>query len=131
TVEGLEELRLKGISLGIISFSSKKKINEFINNYLPRKDYFPEDNILAAGEFGKTKEAGMITFLEKFNLTEKPQLCAIVGDLGGDIIAGNNVKLFTIGITTGYASEETLRKASPSLITSSLSEIADRVEKSD
>ncbi|MHA1206718.1 MAG: HAD family hydrolase [Candidatus Hodarchaeales archaeon] len=109
TVEGLEELRLKGISLGIISFSSKKKINEFINNYLPRKEYFPEDNILAAGEFGKT----------------------IVGDLGGDIIAGNNVKLFTIGITTGYASEETLRKASPSLITSSLSEIADRVEKSD
>ncbi|MHA1513295.1 MAG: HAD family hydrolase [Candidatus Hodarchaeales archaeon] len=131
TVEGLEELRLKGISLGIISFSSKKKINEFINNYLPRKEYFPEDNILAAGEFGKKKEAGMITFLEKFNLKEKPQLCAIVGDLGGDIIAGNNVKLFTIGITTGYASEETLRKASPSLITSSLSEIADRVEKSD
>ena len=130
-MEGLEELRVKGISLGIISFSSKKKINEFINNYLPRKEYFPEDNILAAGEFGKTKESGMITFLEKFNLTEKPQLCAIVGDLGGDIIAGNNVKLFTIGITTGYASEETLRKASPSLITSSLSDIADRVEKSD
>ena len=131
TVEGLEKLRLTGISLGIISFSSKKKIDGFINNYLPRKKYFPEDNILAEGEFGKTKEAGIITFLEKFNLTEKPQLCAIVGDLGGDIIAGNNVKVFTIGITTGYASEETLRKASPSLITCSLSEIADRVEKSD
>ncbi|MCK4848094.1 MAG: HAD family hydrolase [Candidatus Heimdallarchaeota archaeon] len=131
TVEGLEELRLKGIKMGIISFSSREKIERFIDNYLPKRVYFPDDSILAAGEFGKTKEAGIITFLENLNLTEKPYLCAIVGDLGGDIIAGNNVKLFTIGITTGYASEETLRKASPSLIAYSLSDIAHRVEKSD
>ena len=131
TVKGLEELRLKGINMGIISFSSKKKITKFIDKFLPTKGYFPADNILAKGGFGKTKEAGIFTFLESIDLTKKPHLCAIVGDLGGDIIAGNNMNLFTIGITTGYASEETLRKASPSLITSSISEIAEKVEKSD
>lgn len=129
TVEGLEELRLKGINLGIISFSSKKKINGFINDHLPKKDYFPEDNILTGSEFGKNKETGIVAFLEKFNITKNPHLCAIVGDLGGDIIAGNNMNLFTIGITTGYAGEETLREASPSLVVSSLSEIANQVEK--
>ncbi len=129
TVEGLEQLRLKGINLGIISFSSRKKINGFINNHLPKRDYFPEDNIFTGSEFGKNKEKGISTFLEKFNLTKKPHLCAIVGDLGGDIIAGNNMNLFPIGITTGYASKETLTKASPSLIVTSISEIADQVEK--
>ena len=120
---------MKGINLGIISFSSKKKINGFINDHLPKKDYFPEDNILTGSEFGKNKETGIVAFLEKFNITKNPHLCAIVGDLGGDIIAGNNMNLFTIGITTGYAGEETLREASPSLVVSSLSEIANQVEK--
>ena len=131
TVEGLRKLHLKGIHLGIISFSSRKKIEQFIENYLPNSEYFREDNILTGKDFGKTKEKGIGTFLEKFNLTKSPHLCAIVGDLGGDIIAGDNMKLTTIGITAGYASREILEKASPSIVVSSVSEIADIVESTE
>ena len=128
-VDGLRMLKEKGISLGIISFSSKSKIQSFIENYFDDSFLIEENNILVKEDFGKTKEEAIMKFLQKFELKENKKLCAIVGDLGGDIIAGKNIGITSIGLTTGYTSEKLLLKAKPDRIFDSVLDIANNVIK--
>jgi phosphoglycolate phosphatase-like HAD superfamily hydrolase len=91
TKAALRRLNSSGIKLAIISFSSRKKIKTFLATHLKGSKFFSEDNILAVGEFS-TKEEGIVHFVRKFNLTDTPRSCAIVGDLGGDTISGKKVE---------------------------------------
>ena len=104
----LKRLYSTGIKLAIVSDSPRKKINIFLSNHFKSTDYFPKDRILASGEYGKHKEEGFIHFLRKFQLTNTPRSCVMIGDLGGDIIAGKTVGITTFAFTAGYSTLETL-----------------------
>jgi phosphoglycolate phosphatase-like HAD superfamily hydrolase len=56
-------------------------------------------------------------------LEKNPRSCAIIGDLGGDIIAGKTVGLTTFGITTGYTPREILEQNTPDAIYESVLEM--------
>ncbi|MFX0208008.1 MAG: HAD family hydrolase [Candidatus Hodarchaeota archaeon] len=118
----IKRLSTAGIKLAIISLTSRNKIQSFLEMYLKGSKFFPSDHILAAGEF-KSKELAIVHFLRKFNLTETPRSCVIVGDLGGDIIAGKTIGITTFGLTTGYSNYETLEKSSPDAIYETLLEM--------
>lgn len=119
----IRRLHASNIKLAIISFTSRKKISMFLDTHLKGTKYISEDNILAAGEFEKHKEAGIVYFMRKFNLAQTPQSCAIIGDLGGDTIAGQNVGITTFGLTTGFSTRKILRKNNPDAIYDTLLEM--------
>jgi len=119
SVIAIRKLYKSGIKLAIVSHSSRKKIQRFLNKYFEKNKYFQEKNMLCAGEF-KNKELGFVHFLRKFKLENTPRSCAIIGDLGGDTIAGKTVGLTTFGITTGYTPREILEQNFPDAIYESL-----------
>jgi phosphoglycolate phosphatase-like HAD superfamily hydrolase len=119
----LKRLHSTGIKLAIVSDTSRKKIDTFLANHFKGTDYFSEDRILASGEFGKHKEDGFIHFLRKFQLTNTPRSCAMIGDLGGDIIAGKTVGITTFGFAAGYSTSETLLVNKPDAIYETLLEM--------
>lgn len=119
----LKRLHSHGIKLAIVSDSPRKKIQQFLTRHLKDTNYFLDENILAAGEFGKHKEEGFIYFLRKFNLTNTPQSCAMIGDLGGDILAGKTIGITTFGFAAGYSNPETLLQNKPDAIYESLLEM--------
>ena len=119
----LKRLHGSNMKLAIISYTSRKKIKIFLDTYLKGTKYFSEDNILAAGEYDKHKEAGIIHFMRKFNLTQTPRSCAIVGDLGGDTIAGKNIGITTFALTTGFSTYDILEKNKPDAIYDTLLEM--------
>ncbi|MHA2225916.1 MAG: HAD family hydrolase [Candidatus Hodarchaeales archaeon] len=118
----LKRLHSAGIKLAIISLSSRKKIQIFLKTHLKGLNYFTPDCILSAGEF-ENKELAIVHFLRKFKLTSAPRSCAIIGDLGGDIISGKTTGITTFGITTGYSSREILEHNSPDAIYDTLLEM--------
>ena len=124
----MREALPQGIKMGIISFSSRHKILEFISTHLQDQDFFPQENILTKDNLGKIKEEAILKFLHQFNLVEDRQSCAYVGDLGGDIIAGNNLGIVSIGLTTGYATRKTLESASPTRVFNTVLELAEFVD---
>ena len=128
TISGLKKLQKKGIKMGIISFSSRNKILEFLSTHLHNHDFFPNENILTKEDLGKIKEEAILKFIRQFNLTEDKQSCAYVGDLGGDIIAGNNLGIVSIGLTTGYATRKTLESASPTRVFNTVLELAEFID---
>ncbi|MFX1283640.1 MAG: HAD family hydrolase [Promethearchaeota archaeon] len=123
TILALKRLHSTGIKLAIVSDSPRKKINIFLNKHLKGINYFPEDCILASGEFGKHKEEGFVYFLRKFNLTSTPRSCAMIGDLGGDIIAGKTIGITTFAFAAGYSTPEILLENEPDAIYETLLEM--------
>lgn len=119
----LKRLHSSGIKLAIVSDSPRKKIDIFLAKYLKGTNYFPTDRILASGEFGKHKEEGFVYFLRKFNMTSTPRSCAMIGDLGGDIIAGKTIGITTFAFAAGYSTPETLLKTEPDAIYETLLEM--------
>ncbi|MFX0171856.1 MAG: HAD family hydrolase [Candidatus Hodarchaeota archaeon] len=118
----IKRLNNAGIKLAIISLTSRGKIQFFLETHFKGSKYFPSDHILAAGEY-KSKELAIVHFLRKFNLTDTPRNCVIVGDLGGDIISGKTIGITTFGLTTGYSNYKTLEKAFPDAIYETLLEM--------
>ena len=123
TLIALKRLHSTGIKLAIVSDSPRKKIELFLSNHLKDTDYFPANRILSSGEFGKHKEEGFIHFMREFQLTNTPRSCAIIGDLGGDIIAGKTVGVTTFGFAAGYSTPDTLMKTEPDAIYETLLEM--------
>ena len=119
----LKRLHSSGIKLAIVSDSPRKKIDQFLVKHLKGTNYFPAERILAKGEFGKHKEEGFVQFLRKFNLTDTPRSCAMIGDLGGDILAGKTVGITTFAFVTGYSNPETLLENDPDAIYETLLEM--------
>ncbi len=123
TLIALKRLHSSGIKLAIVSDSPRKKIDIFLAKHLKDTNYFSTDRILASGEFEKHKEEGFLHFLRKFQLTNTPRSCAMIGDLGGDIIAGKTVGITTFALTTGYCTPDTLLKTEPDAIYETLLEM--------
>lgn len=119
----LKRLHGAKIKLAIVSHTSRAKIMTFLDTHLKRTPYFPSDHILAAGEFGKHKEDGIVHFLRKWRMTDTPKEMAIVGDLGGDTIAGRNIGITTIALTTGFGLRPILEQNNPDATYSSLLEL--------
>ncbi|MHA2246569.1 MAG: HAD family hydrolase [Candidatus Hodarchaeales archaeon] len=119
----LKRLYSSGIKLAIVSDSPRKKIDQFLTKHLKGTNYFLTDRILAKGEFGKHKEEGFVHFIRKFNLTNTSQSCAMIGDLGGDIIAGKTVGITTFAFAAGYSNPETLLENKPDAIYETLLEM--------
>ncbi|MHA1214810.1 MAG: HAD family hydrolase [Candidatus Hodarchaeales archaeon] len=126
--EALSILRKNDIKLAILSHSSRVKVMRFLNQYFPNNNYFDPGFILTSGEFGKHKETGIRKILSLFNSENEPNRCAIVGDLGGDIYAGKNTGLTTIGLTTGYSSHSILKLANPDAIFQNTLEMANSIQ---
>ena len=122
TLAALRRLEASNIKLAIISFSSRKKIDIFLKTHLRGFRYFSEENILATGEF-KSKEEGIVHFMRKFKIEQTPRTCAIIGDLGGDTIAGKNIGITSFGLTTGFSSRQILAKNKPDAIYDTLLEM--------
>ncbi len=118
----LKRLHSTGIKLAIVSDSPRKKIATFLDKHLKGTNFFPEDRILASGEFTH-KEEGFIHFLRKFNLTNTPRSCAMIGDLGGDIIAGKTVGITTFAFAAGYSASDILLANKPDAIYETLLEM--------
>ena len=127
-INGLKKLKEKEIRMGIISFSSRKKVLEFLNEHLSENNILPRKNIITKEALGKTKEEAILFFLQHFELTDETDSCAYIGDLGGDIIAGNNMGTISIGLTTGYAPRKILEAASPTQVFDSVLEFAESVD---
>ncbi|MFW9903822.1 MAG: HAD family hydrolase [Candidatus Thorarchaeota archaeon] len=123
TLIALKRLHSAGIKLAIVSDSPRKKIEIFISTYLKNTRYFPPDRILASGDFGKHKEEGFIRFLRKFQLADTPRSCAMIGDLGGDIIAGKTVGITTFAFAAGYSTPDILLVNKPDAIYETLLEM--------
>ncbi|MFX0122720.1 MAG: HAD family hydrolase [Candidatus Hodarchaeota archaeon] len=123
TLIALKRLYASGIKLAIVSDSPRKKIDIFLAKHLRDTDYFPNDRILASGEFRKHKEEGFIHFLRKFHLTDTPRSCAMIGDLGGDIVAGKTVGITTFAFAAGYSTRDILVKTEPDAIYETLLEM--------
>lgn len=119
----LKRLHSSGIKLAIVSDSPRKKINTFLTRHLKDTKYFPADSILASGEFGKHKEEGFVHFIREFHLTNTPRSCAMIGDLGGDIIAGKTVGITTFAFAAGYSTPDTLLETKPDAIYETLLEM--------
>ncbi len=119
----LKRLHAHDMRVAILSDSPRKKIEVFLEKHLQGSKFFTAENILAKGEFGKHKESGIVHFLRKFNLTDTPRSCVIIGDLGGDILAGKTIGITTFALTTGYSTHETLLETKPDAIYESLLEM--------
>ncbi|MFW9854145.1 MAG: HAD family hydrolase [Candidatus Thorarchaeota archaeon] len=122
-VFALKQLYTAKVKLAIVSHTSRRKIQIFLETHLKRTPYFASGHILAAEDLGKNKEDGIVHFLRKWEMTDTPREMAIVGDLGGDIIAGKNVGITTIGLTTGFGLRPILEQTNPDAIYSSLLEL--------
>ena len=123
TLIALKRLHAHDMRVAILSDSPRKKIDTFLKTHLEGSKFFTPENILAKGEFGKTKELGIVHFLRQFNLTNNPRSCVIIGDLGGDILAGKTIGITTFGITTGFSTHETLLETRPDAIYESILEM--------
>lgn len=119
----LKRLHAHDMRVAIVSDSPRKKIEIFLEKHLLGTKFFSAENILAKGEYEKHKESGIVHFLRKFNLTDTPRSCAIIGDLGGDILSGKTIGITTFAITTGYSTHETLLETKPDAIYESLLEM--------
>ncbi len=120
--DAIEILSSFGIKLAILSYSSRKKIDLFLQKYLEGNRFFESEDILTSGEFGKHKKDGIDYFIKKFGF--EASMCGIVGDLGGDILTGKSVGLKTFGVTTGYTNQKILDIASPDNIFENLLDLA-------
>ena len=125
---GLKQLHEKGVQIGIISFSSRSKILDFISTYFTEDELFTQENILTKEDLGKIKEEAILSFIHKFNLSNDKNSCAYVGDLGGDFIAGNNLGIVSIGLTTGYGSKKILESSLPTVIFDTVLELAENTD---
>lgn len=120
--DAIEILSLSDIKLAILSYSPRKKIDHFLQEYLEGNKFFESEDILTSDEFGKDKKDGIDHFIKKFGF--EASMCGIVGDLGGDILTGKSVGLKTFDVTISYTNQKILDIASPDNIFENLLDLA-------
>lgn len=126
-IEAILELSKKKKEIAIISLSNKRKITDF-NKKHALDEYFKDSMIIGKEDVEKTKESAIMATLSKVETEIEKENCVIIGDLGGDIIAGKNVGIKTIGITTGFMSKNKLEKSEPDDIVQDLGELTDIIQ---
>lgn len=123
--EGMEDtlvsLKGKGIKLGIMSNKFEHAVRKLA------EQYFPGIFDAAHGECDtvprKPNPKGLLMCAEEMEL--KPEECVYFGDSHGDMLAGNNAGMYTVGVTWGYQSIEKLKSGNPNALIDSVPQILD------
>ena len=112
----LENLKEKGLKIGIISSNSKKNIEQYLK--LKKMDVF--DNICTSNKiFGKHVEIRKL--LKKLDM--KAGNVIYIGDEYRDIIACKNSSVRILAVTWGYDSLDLIKKGNPDFIANKPEEI--------
>lgn len=71
----------------------------------------------------KPNPQGIQIILDKLNIPKEDTV--MIGDTDGDILAGKNAKVKTIGVTFGYGSEQSILNSHPDVVVSDLGQLVD------
>lgn len=110
-VEVLQELKMHGYSLGILTSNSEENVSLYLQKY--NIDFF---DFICAGSniFGKERHLGII--LKKTYLNPQDDQVIYVGDETRDLDAAKKAQLISISVTWGYNSPSMLRQSNPDFL---------------
>lgn len=109
TVDVLKELKLKGISLGILTSNSEENVRLYLEKYgIDCFDFIYSGNSI----FGK--DGHLKSILKKAGLNENQVI--YIGDEVRDIEAAQKIKIKGAAVTWGYHSANMLETSHPSFI---------------
>jgi phosphoglycolate phosphatase len=116
----LDWLRSERIPMGIFT-TAPRKVTEDLTNRLGISGYF--DVIVSGDDVANPKPhpEGIVNAARTLHV--KPHECVVIGDGLSDIRAGKAVHALTIGVLTGFCSEETFKKENADLVLNNLGEI--------
>ena len=118
--ECLSKLSSQGFCLGICTTASRKQLNKILQKY-DLKQYFCQDSLITRDDVKRVKpdSEGLLIAIEACSAS--PKHSYFLGDMPSDIKAGNEVKMTTIGLTTGLLKKSLLLQYSdPSEVFDSL-----------
>ncbi len=111
--EGMEEtlktLKGQGIKLGIMSNKFEAGVREVEQRYFP--GLFDVSHGETANIPRKPDPTRLLVCAEQIRLT--PEECIYFGDSHGDMLAGNNAGMYTVGVTWGYQPIEKIKSGNP------------------
>ena len=107
--ETLKTLKANGAKLGIMSNKFEQGVRDV------EQCYFPGLFDVSHGESDtiprKPDPMGLLTCAKEMGL--KPEECVYFGDSHGDMLAGNNAGMYTVGVTWGYQPIEKIKTGNP------------------
>lgn len=107
--ETLKTLKANGVKLGIMSNKFEQGVRDV------EQCYFPGLFDVSHGESDtiprKPDPTGLLTCAKEMGL--KPEECVYFGDSHGDMLAGNNAGMYTVGVTWGYQPIEKIKTGNP------------------
>ena len=107
--ETLRTLKAQGIKLGIMSNKFEAGVREVEQRYFP--SLFDVSHGEAANIPRKPDPTGLLVCAKEMGLT--PDECVYFGDSHGDMLAGNNAGMYTVGVTWGYQPVEKIKQGNP------------------
>ena len=107
--ETLRTLKAQGIKLGIMSNKFEAGVREVEQRYFP--GLFDVSHGEAADIPRKPDPTGLLVCAKEMGLT--PDECVYFGDSHGDMLAGNNAGMYTVGVTWGYQPVEKIKQGNP------------------
>lgn len=107
--ETLRTLKAQGIKLGIMSNKFEAGVREVEQRYFP--GLFDVSHGEAADIPRKPDPTGLLVCAKEMGLT--PDECVYFGDSHGDMLAGNNTGMYTVGVTWGYQPVEKIKQGNP------------------
>lgn len=112
----LQEIKWSGAQLAVVSSNGEETVRRVLGASAALVDHYACD----ASLFGKA--AGFRKLQRKLKL--QPSQVLAVGDEGRDVEAAHRAGFASAAVTWGYATEDALRRCSPTFILNSLSELA-------
>lgn len=107
--ETLRTLKAQGIKLGIMSNKFEAGVREVEQRYFP--GLFDVSHGEAADIPRKPDPTGLLVCAKEMGLT--PDECVYFGDSHGDMLAGNNAGMYTVGVMWGYQPVEKIKQGNP------------------
>lgn len=124
--EILEKLKNRNIPLGVVSNTSKKRLDFFIDK-LKLNNYFSVFISRDDTPFRKPNPYPIYLALKqikkKNNLSIDKTQVYLIGDLPSDIISANNAQIKSIALLSGHGTEEDLKKTKPTYIIEDVSNL--------
>jgi phosphoglycolate phosphatase-like HAD superfamily hydrolase len=120
--ECLSKLLSNGFCLGICTTASRKQLEKILEKY-EITQFFCQDALITRDDVTRVKPDPEGLLLAIKACSAIPQHSYFLGDLPSDIVAGNQAKITSIGLTTGLLKKSLLTQYStPSAIFDSLEE---------